>query len=145
MAALPKHATGFAVVAATAAFLAACAGPSPVAPPVASKSPIPETAMTAVAATRIPSLQDLTGLRQPDVLAMLGKPDLKRLEPPAELWQYRAADCVLNLFFYREQGGYRLVRAEAWQRSFAGSSTQAQCHDESAPLRAHLVSLQSSL
>jgi hypothetical protein len=145
MAALPKQATGFAVVALTAAFLAACAGPSPDAPPVASKSPIPATPATAIVVTHIPSLQDLTGLRQPDILAMLGTPDLKRLEPPAELWQYRAADCVLTLFFYREQGGYRLARAEAWQRSFAGSSTQAQCHDGSAPVRAHLVSLQSSL
>lgn len=98
--------------------------------------------MPAALTTRIPGLRDLTGMHQPEILAMLGKPDLKRLEPPAELWQYRAADCVLNLFFYREQDGYRLAHAEAWQRNLTGSSTAAQCRDENAPLKAHFVQSQ---
>ena len=144
MSALPRQATGFAVVALAAGLLAACAAPAPTVSSTGAKSPIPATPTTPAAA-RIPGLRDLTGLRQPEILAMLGTPDLKRLEPPAELWQYRTADCVLNLFFYREQGGYRLVHAETWQRSLAGSALPAQCHDESAPVRAHLVSAQSAL
>jgi hypothetical protein len=132
-----------AVVAAAIAItggLAACASPSG-----------PSTSMTAAAAasssplpargTRAPDVKDLAGLKPADVLSILGQPDLKRQEPPAELWQYRAADCVLNLFFYDEAGGYRLAHVEAWQRTLAsGGSVPARCHDEDAPIKAHLIS-----
>jgi hypothetical protein len=87
-----------------------------------------------------PEIKDLAGLKPADVLSILGQPDLRRDEPPAELWQYRAADCVLNLFFYSETGGYRLTHAEAWQRALAGGSSPARCHDEDAPIKAHLIS-----
>ena len=86
-----------------------------------------------------PEIKDLAGLQPADVLSILGQPDLRRDEPPAELWQYRAADCVLNLFFYSEAGGYRLTHAEAWQRSLSGGSMPAPCHDEDAPIKAHLI------
>ncbi|HEY1506188.1 MAG TPA: hypothetical protein VGF92_17915 [Stellaceae bacterium] len=92
------------------------------------------------AASRTPAIKDLAGLKPADVVAILGQPDLRRDEPPAELWQYRAADCVLNLFFYGGAGGYRLAHAEAWQRSLAGSGAPARCHDENAPIKAHLIS-----
>jgi hypothetical protein len=88
---------------------------------------------------RVPAVADLPGLRPAEVLSMLGQPDLKRNEPPAELWQYRAADCVLNLFFYDDAGNYRLDRVEAWERSLAGD-TPVRCEDENAPIKAHLVS-----
>ena len=94
--------------------------------------------------TRAPDIKDLAGLKPADVLSMLGQPDLRRNEPPAELWQYRAADCVLNLFFYSDAGDYRLAHAEAWQRTLAGGGSPARCHDEDAPIKAHLIS-QSSL
>jgi hypothetical protein len=52
----------------------------------------------------------------------------------------------LNLFFYRERdGGYRLARAETWQRNLAGGTVPARCHDETAPVRAHIIATQSSL
>src|SRR6185437_16057487 len=86
-----------------------------------------------------PAIKDLAGLKPADVLSILGKPDLKRDEPPAELWQYRAADCVLNLFFYDDAGGYRLTHIEAWQRTLAGGSLPARCHDEDAPIKARLI------
>jgi len=86
----------------------------------------------------VPGLSELTGLHQPDILALLGKPDFTLDEPPAELWQYRAADCVLSLFFYRAPKEFRLVRAEAWQRNPADDSRTA-CRDENAPLKAHLL------
>jgi hypothetical protein len=93
-----------------------------------------------------PDINKLAGLKPSDVLAMLGNPDLRRTEPPAELWQYRAADCVLNLFFYDEAGDYRLTHIEAWQRSLAsGGSAPARCHDADAPIKAHLISSQSRL
>jgi hypothetical protein len=147
MSALQRRATGLFAMIMAAGFLAACAAPAPVISTTVPKTQAQSAPMQAAApvALRVPGLRELTGLHQPDILAMLGKPDLKRDEPPAQLWQYRAADCVLNLFFYREQDGYRLVHAEAWQRSLGGSASAAQCRDENAPVRAHLVSLQSSL
>ncbi|WP_119460480.1 hypothetical protein [Rhodospirillaceae bacterium SYSU D60014] len=36
---------------------------------------------------------------------LLGEPALVRRDAPAEIWQYRGADCVLDLFLYREAGG----------------------------------------
>lgn len=91
-----------------------------------------------------PDLKDLNGLKPDDVLAMLGQPDLRRDEPPAEMWQYRTADCVLNLFFYDDTGGYRLSHVEAWQRSLSTSTMPAQCRDADAPIKAHFIT-QSSL
>ncbi len=61
------------------------------------------------------------------------------------LWQYRAADCVLNLFFYHERGGDRLVHMETWQRNLAGGATPVPCRDQNAPVRAHLISLHAPL
>src|SRR5579862_9885704 len=107
---LYRRAVGLSAVVAAAGLLAACAAPSTAPSPQAQSAPLDHATQ---AALHVPGVKDLTGLRQPEILAMLGKPDLKRDEPPAQLWQYRAADCVLNLFFYREPDGYRLVRAEA--------------------------------
>jgi len=89
---------------------------------------------------RATAINDLAGLKPADVVSILGPPDLQRDEPPAERWQYRAADCVLNLFFYREAGSYRLAHAETWQRTLTGGDTPARCHDEDAPIKAHLIS-----
>ena len=94
--------------------------------------------------TRAPDIKDLNGLKPDDVLSMLGQPDLRRDEPPAEVWQYRAADCVLNLFFYDEAGGYRLAHTESWQRTLSSSTSPAQCHDADAPIKAHFIT-QSAL
>jgi hypothetical protein len=94
--------------------------------------------------TRAPDIKDLNGLRPDDVLSMLGQPDLRRDEPPAEVWQYRAADCVLNLFFYDDAGGYRLAHTESWQRSLSSGTSPAQCNDADAPIKAHFIT-QSSL
>ena len=130
-------AAAFAILAA----LAACATPNGAATATAALSARPALSPNTARAFEI---KDLAGLQPADVVSILGSPDLRRDEPPAELWQYRAADCVLNLFFYSEAGGYRLAHAEAWQRTLSGGGVPARCHDEDAPIKAHLVS-QSSL
>jgi len=116
-----------------AAVLSACAG-SPPAPAGSAKA----------ATLRVPGVKALPGLSPEDIVALLGQPDLQRSEEPAELWQYRAADCTLSLFFYREQDGYRLVRAETWPRNLANGVIPARCNDETAPARAHLVALRTT-
>lgn len=62
----------------------------------------------------------LTGLGPTELLSLLGEPNLRRSDPPAELWQYRDAGCVLELYLYRQGDAYRVVRAEARGRSLQG-------------------------
>jgi hypothetical protein len=126
---------------AIAGTLAACAAPGGSATSMSAAAFPPSTRLQNT--PHAPDIKDLAGLKPADVLSILGQPDLRRNEPPAELWQYRAADCVLNLFFYSDAGDYRLAHAEAWQRTLAGGSSPARCHDEDAPIKAHLISLSS--
>jgi hypothetical protein len=140
MSTLRRPALGHFAVMSAALLLAACATPGPVvSPPSSTASAQFPRYVSAPKARHAPGLNELAGLHQPDVLALLGKPDFTLDEPPAELWQYRAADCVLNLFFYREPHEFRLVRAEAWQRGPADNGTSTPCRDGTAPLKAHLL------
>lgn len=54
------------------------------------------------AAPRDPAI--LIGLDAAGLEAMLGAPELKRREPPAEMWQYRTETCVLDLYLYPGAG-----------------------------------------
>ena len=47
--------------------------------------------------------EQLMGLASQAVNRLLGPPSLLRTETPAEVWQYRAADCVLDIFLYAEE------------------------------------------
>ena len=78
--------------------------------------------------------EQLKGMKQADIVSLLGEPDFRRSEPPAELWQYRAADCVLDLFFDRDRDGLRVSAAATRGRADAGT-----CPDADAPLKAHLT------
>jgi hypothetical protein len=47
------------------------------------------------------------------VQGLLGQPFLLKREGAAELWQYRAPNCVLDVFLYADQGGgQRVTHAE---------------------------------
>lgn len=54
----------------------------------------------------------LLGLERVAVKQMLGDPQHARLEPPAEVWQYRNRDCVLLVFFYERDGDGSATRVE---------------------------------
>jgi hypothetical protein len=104
-----------------AALTACCGRPTP----TFTTSPSSDVSATAAAVVPPAGLPappppampaDLTGMGAAEVLALLGSPDFRRSEPPAELWQYRAADCILDVFLYRDPGGYRVVHAETRQR-----------------------------
>ncbi len=47
----------------------------------------------------------LVGLDRTQLEALLGLPAMQRREGAAELWQYRAANCVLDLFLYAAPDG----------------------------------------
>ncbi|HLJ63443.1 MAG TPA: hypothetical protein VKT70_05015 [Stellaceae bacterium] len=126
------------------AALAACAGLSPptdeergpqaVVTPLIRDPLLPEeVAPPSPASPRPADLGALRGLPERDVLAALGEPTFRRAEPPAELWQYRTSDCVVDVFLYQEADGYRVVEIESRDRSLpvihvarcARSGTQA--------------------
>ena len=121
----------------TTALLGACAGPAVA--PVSSTQAAPLATIPAAAVATVPlaELGELKGMRRPEIVALLGQPELKRDEPPAELWQYRTTDCVLNLFFYREAGVYRRLSAESWTRASAASAAPVPCRAAGAPVDAH--------
>lgn len=47
----------------------------------------------------------LKGLMATQVKAVLGAPAFTRRDTPAEIWQYRASACTLDLFLYDEKDG----------------------------------------
>ncbi len=112
----------FVMVGLTAAVgLAACSTPAPptVVPPPSATAGLPappEPAPAEPASARITELPVLTGLGPAELVALFGEPDFRRRDPPAELWQYRSADCVLDVFLYGEGGTYRVVRSETRDR-----------------------------
>lgn len=83
------------VVGFSALLLSACAGGGSAPQSAALSSPrAPAHSAPPVQLAEI-SAQPVTVVR-----AALGEPALKRQESPAEVWQYRGADCVLDVFFY---------------------------------------------
>jgi hypothetical protein len=51
----------------------------------------------------------------------LGAPDFTRRDAPAEIWQYRSASCVLDVFLYPEDGGLKVVHATTRDRVKLGT------------------------
>ncbi len=45
----------------------------------------------------------LIGLAPDAINRLLGPPSLLRTEPPAQVWQYKIADCVLDIFLYTRE------------------------------------------
>ncbi len=110
--------------------LAACAGPSPT--PVASASPAFAGTTTTSIATRpnpsqpVPRFEELKGLNRARLVDLLGDPDFRRKETPGEIWQYRTADCVLDVFLYSEGKDIKVRHAETRDRGLLKIS-QANC------------------
>lgn len=89
------------------ALLGACSATAPAPLPMAARPAEPPT---------------LAGLSATEVVALFGEPDFRRVEPPAELWQYRSADCVLDLFLYSDAAGVHVVRSETRERGLIRSA-----------------------
>jgi hypothetical protein len=111
------------------ALLAACAAPSTPSPSAALPRDAPVS--LAVAGPRPPAgaeFKQLAGFSGTELRRLLGTPDFRRHEAPAEIWQYRGADCVLSLFLYRKSGQYRVAYAEILDRDTVGMSPSS-CYD----------------
>jgi len=62
---------------------------------------------------------ELVGRAEADVADILGEPAFKRLDGPAEIWQYRGRDCLLDVFFYPDVQGRVVEHAEFRRRNGA--------------------------
>jgi hypothetical protein len=107
--------------------LGGCQSPEPVSQssaPTAAEPPAPVQP-----ASTPPDFEKLQGLTAAELLRLLGEPDFRRQEPPAEVWQYRGADCVLDLFLYKSAEAYRVAYADTRNRGLIRVS-QSRCYDD---------------
>ena len=63
--------------------------------------------------THIPVLaNDLVSYEAADIRSLFGTPSLIRREPPAQIWQYRQQDCVLDIYLYEDHRREKVQHAE---------------------------------
>ncbi|MCW5731235.1 MAG: hypothetical protein KIT20_10780 [Alphaproteobacteria bacterium] len=76
-----------------------------------------------------PAPRGLLGMNRGEVGEMLGRPTLLRREQPSEVWQYRAPECVLFVFFFdaEDKRGALVEYVEARQRGTAQPMPEADC------------------
>lgn len=123
----------FAAGIAMALLLAACAGvPQPpadgsAAAVTASPEPSPDDQRHATQPPASPAspglsrvagipLDQLPGMSGDQVISILGRPQFRRDETAAALWQYRSDGCVLNLFLYPSGDALHVRHAEVRSR-----------------------------
>jgi hypothetical protein len=85
---------------------------TPSAPPPAPPAPATVASVTPLARPPLKDVRELIGLERHELQARLGDPVLRRRDAPAEIWQYRSALCVLDLFLYRDGPAMRVSNAE---------------------------------
>ena len=120
---LPKLFGGTPAAVLLAASLAACqAGNAP--PDTAGLSPADIAYRTPNLARPHFSLTEMASLTQMSdrqLTQRLGAPDFTRHDAPAEIWQYRSASCVLDVFLYPEDGSLKVVHATTRDRVKLGT------------------------
>ena len=65
------------------------------------------------------SPQSLIGLSPNQIAGRLGEPELRRSEPPAEVWQYRTETCVVDLYLYDDGGRLQVLSYQVRPRAQA--------------------------
>jgi len=62
-----------------------------------------------------PEPDTITGLDRQALTEILGKPGFTRRDEPAEIWQYQAGVCTLDVFLYKDETGptYRVTHFES--------------------------------
>ena len=91
---------------------------APAAPaPQTETVPDAQTGPKTAALPPAPAIDDdparILGLSPDRLTELLGRPELTRREPPAEIWQYRGESCVFDVFLYEEGGLARVTYLEA--------------------------------
>jgi hypothetical protein len=82
-------------------------------------SPSGGNGTTNVAATQIIRFdpEEFVGYSPDRVLPVLGAPDFVRRDGKAQIWQYRATNCILDLFLYQAGTGSQVKHAELRSRA----------------------------
>ncbi len=99
--------------------------PAPKAPAKAEKNvtetpPPPETRTANLPPPVNP--QRIMGLTRAQLSDFLGKPHFRRRDITAEIWQYRHAECTLDVFLYESGNDYRVLHFEMRQGKAAAAS-----------------------
>ncbi len=89
----------------------------------------PETRTANVAPAANP--RRIMGLTRAQLSDLLGKPHFRRRDVPAEIWQYRHPECIIDVFLYQSGDDYRVLHFEMRQGK-AEAASRTRC------LAAHL-------
>lgn len=106
--------------------LASAAAASAAAASAAAHATASETQTARLAPPVNDDPQQLLGLSGNDVTGRLGTPVLVRRDGPAEIWQYKATACILDVFLYTTADGQRVRYVELRGRD-ASTEPQRQC------------------
>jgi hypothetical protein len=74
---------------------------------------------------------ELVGSGEPDVVEVLGDPNWFEDVPPARMWQYASANCVLQLYFFMELStrDFRVLSYEV-ESGYDGDNADQRCFRE---------------
>jgi hypothetical protein len=114
-----------------ALLIAGCASPSE---PAAPTPPPPARISHRVPGVSL-AVDRFQGLLGAELVQLLGKPDFRRRDLDAEIWQYRAGGCILDLFLYPEEGVFRVLHAEARSRTTGRACPEAPVDERAADAR----------
>jgi len=67
-----------------------------------------------------PTAGNLLGANPTKLEQWLGKPGMVRLDDPAQVWQYRAQGCVVDVYLYPSSDGMAVSHAEARSQKYTG-------------------------
>jgi hypothetical protein len=104
--------------------------PSPATAPEADNSPAARAGRLAGRPPPLEPLRDLprlVGLSRELVIELLGPAGFVRRDGPVQIWRYTSDECFLDLFLYREGGGFRVQHAEARAKT-AGQIAVNTCY-----------------
>jgi hypothetical protein len=82
----------------------------------ASKPPATESKNVAAAQIVRFDANEFVGYSPDRVLPILGAPDFVRRDGTAQIWQYRATNCILDLFLYQSGSEAQVKHAELRSR-----------------------------
>jgi hypothetical protein len=83
------------------------------------------TASSATAGSIATPPGDITGLEARALQHLFGTPGLVRKDYPAEVWQYRNKDCVLDIYLYPDHDRLTVAHAEARAPKISGDPLPA--------------------
>jgi len=78
--------------------------------------------------------EEFVGFQPDALLPVLGAPDFVRRDGPAQIWQYRAENCVFDLFLYRDGGTSRVDHVELRERGATKESAE-ECYARMRKIR----------